>query len=421
MLYPLYDAHADLMAPLRAAARGTALALEWMAALPTAIAARPGDGHAALAAALRVFSDARLTHARPAFGIDRVDVAGREVAVREVATHATPFGTLLHFAKDGVAGQPRVLVVAPLSGHFATLLRDTVRTMLADHDVFITDWHNARDVPPSAGAFGFDEYVGHLVEFLDRIGPGAHAVAVCQPCVALLAAAAVMASDGHPARPRSLTLIAGPVDGRVNPTRVNRLAMERSIEWFDSHLVCTVPARHAGAGRRVYPGFLQLSAFMSMNLERHLQAFAQMVRGLAAADEAARAQARTTAAFYEEYFAVSDLPAEFYLETVERVFQRFALPAGTLQWKGEPVECGAIRRTALLTVEGEKDDICAPGQTLAAHALCAGIRTWRKQHLLQAGAGHYGVFSGRRWQQQIYPVVRDMIQLADRAPASASG
>jgi poly(3-hydroxybutyrate) depolymerase len=282
--------------------------------------------------------------------------------------------------------------------------------MLADHDVFITDWRNARDVSILHGRFGLDEYVAHLIAFVQAIGSGAHLVAVCQPCVAALAAAALMAEDDHPAQPRSMTLMAGPIDCRISPTRVNVLATSRSIHWFEAHLIGNVPLRYAGAMRRVYPGFLQLTAFMSMNLERHTRAFVDLYNHLV---EGELAKAEAAKSFYEEYFAVADLPADFYLETVSKVFQEHLLPRGLLTWRQRRIDPGAIRRTALLTVEGEKDGICAVGQTMAAQELCRGIRPYLKQHHVQTGVGHYGVFSGRRWNQQIYPLVRDVIHLTD--------
>ena len=407
MLYQTFQAQTDLLWPARTMARIGAELLAWPNPFESPAGERARRG---AAAACSVFAQTRLTHSRPPYAIDAITVAGREFAVHEEAALVTPFATLLHFRKDGAAQQPRVLIVAPMSGHFATLLRDTVRVMLVDHDVYITDWHNARDVPLAHGRFGLDEYIAHLIDFLTRIGPGAHAVAVCQPCVALLAAAALMAEDDHCAQPRSLTVMAGPVDCRVNPTGVNQLATSKPMDWFESHLIGTVPLRYPGAWRRVYPGFLQVSAFMSMNLARHQQAFVDLFRCLADGDQASAA---ATSAFYAEYFAVADLPAEFYLETVRLVFQEYALARGQLRWGDRLVNPGAIRRSTLLTVEGEKDDICAIGQTMAAHDLCTGIRAYRKQHYLQAGAGHYGIFSGRRWQQQIYPIVRDAIHVSD--------
>ena len=328
------------------------------------------------------------------------------VAVREEEVFATPFGTLLRFAKVGVAPQPKVLLVAPLSGHFATLLRDTVRVLLPDHDVHITDWANARDVGIWNGPFGFDEYVEHLIKFLEVMGPGAHVIAVCQPCVQALAAVAIMAEDDNPAQPASMTLMAGPIDTRISPTKVNELAMGKPISWFEQNLIHRVPLRYPGATRRVYPGFIQLTAFMSMNAERHIKAQADLYKHLSKGETE---QADTIKAFYDEYFAVLDLTAEFYLETVQWVFQEHRLPKGELEWKGRRVDPKAIRRTALFTIEGERDDICALGQTVAAHDLCSSLRPYRKKHYMQAGVGHYGVFSGRRWANQIYPLVRNTI------------
>ena len=406
MFYDIFQAHSDLLWPARVATR---VMRDLLDGAPTAASGR-GPWRRRVEAMLDVMDQANLTHARPDYAIAHVESDGRDIAVREETVARTAFGTLLRFAKPDAAPQPRVLVVAPMSGHFATLLRETVRTMLSDHDVYITDWHNARDVPLWCGRFGLDEYVAHLIDFVARIGPGAHVLAVCQPCVAALAAVALMAEDDHPAQPLSLTLMAGPVDCRVNPTRVNELATSRELGWFERHLISTVPWRYAGAMRRVYPGFVQVGAFMSMNLQRHQQSFVDLYRHLV---EGQRESAAATRAFYREYFAVADLPAEFYLETVRDVFQEAALARGTLRWRGRRVDVRAIRRTALLTVEGEKDDICAIGQTMAAHDLCTSVRAYRKQHYMQAGAGHYGVFSGRRWQQQIYPIVRDLVHLAD--------
>jgi poly(3-hydroxybutyrate) depolymerase len=275
-----------------------------------------------------------------------------------------------------------------------------------DHDVYITDWHNVRDVPVNDGAFGFDDYIQHIIDFLHAIGPGAHIVAVCQPCVAALVAAAVMAQSQDRAQPRSMTLMAGPIDCRIHPTKVNELANSKPIEWFERNLIATVPMRYPGAFRRVYPGFVQLAAFMSMNIERHIKAHQELYKNLASG-EIEKAEATKT--FYDEYFAVLDLSAEFYLETVRLVFQEHALPLGHLKWNGEPVEPRAIRRTMLLTVEGERDDICAVGQTVAAHDLCSGLRPYLKRHHMQAGVGHYGVFSGHRWTNQVYPILRNVI------------
>ncbi len=405
MLYQTYQAHADLMVPMRL----------W-AGVASRSVGRPNGGMMGsallrnLSAAYDLIAQTGLTHVRPAFGISSVVVGNERVAVVEEPVHVTPFGTLLRFRKDITSEQPRVLLVAPLSGHFATLLRNTVETMLPDHDVYITDWHNARDVPLTQGRFGFDDYVEHLIEFLEVMGPGAHMVAVCQPCVTALVAAAVMAEEGHPAQPRSLTLMAGPIDPRVNPTKVNKLAESRPIDWFEQRLIANVPLRYPGAFRRVYPGFVQLTAFMSMNIERHVKAHRELHQNIANGEYE---KARVTRAFYDEYFAVLDLTAEFYLETVRFVFQDYALPKGTLTFRGQKIDPNAIWRTMLLTIEGERDDICAIGQTQAAHDLCANLRPYLRRHHMQPGVGHYGVFSGKRWEHQIYPIVKNVILSSD--------
>jgi polyhydroxyalkanoate depolymerase len=351
-------------------------------------------------------SRAHLNHTRPPFDIRTVKVENREANVTEDVALHLPFGDLLHFKKDIQAPQPRVLLVAPLSGHFATLLRDTAQTLLQDHDVYITDWINARDVPLSEGRFGFEDYVDYLIRFLEHLGPGAHVIAVCQPCVQAVAATAVMAEQKHPCEPKSLTLMAGPIDCRINPTTVNNLATEHPIEWFRDNLISAVPYGHAGAGRRVYPGFLQLSAFMAMNPQRHIDAHKDLYARLVEGDEAEAGRIKN---FYDEYFAVLDLAEEFYLETVAWVFQEMRLPIGRLTHRGKVVDPSAIRRTALLTVEGEKDDICSVGQTAAAHDLISKLRPHMRHHHLQPGVGHYGVFSGRRWKTQIYPTVKTVI------------
>ena len=397
MLYSLYQTAADMMLPMRVWATAAGQGLSGGADL---------ESWRAAGALCEMVSRATLTHRRPSFGITESKVGNRVVPVREEEVFATPFGTLLRFAKEGVPAQPRVLLVAPLSGHFATLLRDTVRVLLPEHDVHITDWANARDVGIWHGRFGFDEYVEHLIWFLRAMGPGAHVVAVCQPCLQALAAAALMAEDDHPCQPLSLTLMAGPIDTRINPTKVNELATGQPISWFERNLIARVPLRYPGATRRVYPGFLQLTAFMSMNAERHIKAQVDLYKAMA---KGAEAEAKTIKDFYDEYFAVLDMTAEFYLETVQWVFQEFRLARGQLDWKDRRVHPKAIRRTALFTIEGERDYICAIGQTVAAHDLCTSLRPYRKKHYMQAGVGHYGVFSGRRWASQIYPLVRNTI------------
>ncbi len=405
MLYQAYLAHSDIMEPVRSLAGMAMRSIGYPLAGVTDNAVLRN-----LTAAYELISRASLSHSRPPYRITSTMVGNREVPVTEEAAYVTPFGTLLHFKKDVDTPQPRVMLVAPLSGHFATLLRATVRTLLPEHDVYITDWHNVRDVAVSDGKFGFDAYIDHLIRFLEKIGPGAHVVAVCQPCVAVLAAVAVMAEDGNTAQPRSMTLMAGPIDCRVNPTKVNDLANSKPMEWFEKNLIATVPSRFAGASRRVYPGFVQLAAFMSMNIERHMRAHRELYDNIAKGEHE---KAAVTKDFYDEYFAVLDLTAEFYLETVRYVFQEHRLPTGTLEWGGSKIEPRAIRKTMLLTVEGERDDICAVGQTVAAHDLCKSLRPYLKRHHMQAGVGHYGVFSGKRWENQIYPILKNVILASD--------
>ncbi|CAM8651375.1 DepA Poly-beta-hydroxyalkanoate depolymerase [Comamonadaceae bacterium] len=404
MLYQAYQNQTDLSSPLRLMAQGMS-AMLWMNQTE-------GSWLRKMSASMEVISRIRLTHSRPDYCIDSVTVDDEVYPIKEETVLSLPFGSLLHFRKTTALSepQPKVLLVAPLSGHFATLLRETARTLLQHHDVYITDWHNARDVSLRHGPFGLDDYIDHMIRFTQTIGQGAHLVAVCQPCVAALAATALMAEDDDPAQPRSLTLMAGPVDCRVNPTEVNKLAVSKPIDWFEKNLISHVPLPHKGFMRRVYPGFVQLSAFMSMNPERHKQSFRDLYQHLVNGDVD---KANVIRVFYDEYLAVNDLPAEFYLETVEKVFQTYDLPLGKLSYRGRLVNPAAIRRTALMTVEGERDDICAVGQTVAAQDLCSSIRPYKKTHHVQTGVGHYGVFSGRKWNQQIYPRVREMIHASE--------
>ncbi len=400
MLYQAFQWWSDVMTP----ARG-------LAAVSVATRKKLGGASAwpldrSWAALLSLLAYSRVTHRRPAFGIETVRCGNRELSVREEVRLSLPFADLLHFAKDDTVAKPKMLVVAPLSGHFATLLRSTVATLLQDHDVYITDWANARDVPVAAGRFGFEDHITYLIRFIEELGPGVNVLAVCQPCVQTLAAVAIMAEEKHPAQPRTMTLMGGPLDTRIAPTMVNQLASSKSLGWFRDTLISRVPWRHRGRGRPVYPGFLQLTAFMSMNMGRHMEQHRTLYQHLADGREE---EARAIAAFYEEYFAVLDLTAEFYLETIDRVFQRALLAQGRLEYRGRRVDPGAIRKTALLTVEGERDDICAVGQTAVAHDLCSSLRPHLKRHHLQTGVGHYGVFSGRKWERQIYPQVRNLV------------
>ncbi len=360
-----------------------------------------------MAAYYELLALAGFTHFRPDYGIDFVEVRHENIPVQEKVAWSTPFCDLLHFRREGGENDPKILLVAPMSGHFATLLRGTARTLLRDHQVFITDWKNPRDVRLEDGGFAFEDYTQHLIDFVHGIGEDCHIVAVCQPTVSALVATAVMAQENSNVQPASLTLMAGPIDCRVSPTKVNQLATEKPIEWFHTHMIGEVPDKFEGAGRRVYPGFLQLCAFMSMNVDRHTKSFLDLYNHRVAGD-AEKADAIRD--FYKEYFAIMDMSADFYLETVEQVFQRFLLPQGLMKHKGRRVEPQAIRKTFLLTVEGEKDDICAVGQTLAAQDLCSGLRPYMKTQHLQAGVGHYGVFNGKRWETQVYPVLRNHIQ-----------
>jgi poly(3-hydroxybutyrate) depolymerase len=404
MIYQMYQAQADFVEPVSAMARtGRRLLKTITPHEPYGLSLRH------INAALEVFGYSGTTHARPDFKIDDILVGNNMVSVTDEVVFSTAFASLVHFRKDTDRVQPKVLVCAPMSGHFATLLRNTVEVLLQDHDVYITDWHNARDIPVSAGKFGFDEYVEHVIRFLEFLGPRSHVIGVCQPTVAVLAAVSLMAEDHNPATPRSMALLAGPIDTRRNPTKVNKLAKTKDISWFEDKMIGVVPWRYKGAGRRVYPGFMQLTAFMSMNLDKHLTAHFKQFRSLAAEDHLA---AETHRAFYDEYLAVMDLPAEFYLETVERIFQTHDLPRGELKFRDRVVKPSAITKTFLFTVEGERDDICGLGQTSAALDLCSDLRPLLKRHHVQTGVGHYGVFSGRRWASEIYPRVKEVIQFS---------
>lgn len=402
MLYQAYQNHVDMTGPWRS---GASAALSLINRLPA-----NGSDKALkrLAAAFELISRSSLTYKRPAYGIDRVLSGNRDYQIVEKVEYATPFGSLLHFIKEGAPTQPRLLLVAPMSGHFATLLRNTIKTLLQDHDVYITDWHNPRDIPHSHGEFGLEDYTQHLIDFLDKIGPAAHMVAICQPSVSALAAAAIMTEDDHAARPASLTLMAGPIDTRVSPTKVNEFATSKPLSWFEQNLINYVPMQCAGAFRKVYPGFIQVTAFMSLNLERHVKAHVELMDHLANGETE---KADTIKTFYDEYFAVMDLPADFYIDTIRDVFQDHALPLGKMTYRGRTVNPASMRRMGLMTVEGEKDDICSIGQTVAAQDLCTSVRAYRKVHHMQAGVGHYGVFSGKKWTNQIYPLLRDFIHV----------
>jgi polyhydroxyalkanoate depolymerase len=410
VLYQAYEVRRASTLPLY---RLASLASETLERLPAPVSDRAVARYGkALAATL---SSLQVTHARPAFGIDSVIVGRRRVPVREHKVASTPFGSLVRFSIDRPADRPRVLIVPGLAGHFATLVRGTVEALLPDHDVYVADWHNARDVPCAAGRFGLDEYIEQLILFLEAIGPGGHLMAVCQPCVAALAAAAIMAEDEHPSQPASVVLMAGPVDARVNPGRTTRMAARQSLALLERAVITTVPWPYQGAGRRVYPGFLQLMAFMGMDPVRHAASFRGLFNDVA---RGAVDQARRTQEFYKEYFAVLDIAAEFYLDTARAVFIEHDLARGRMTWRGRAVDPAAIT-SALLTIEGATDEMCPPGQTAAAHDLCTSIPPERKVHHLQPGVGHYGVFNGSRFEQEVYPQMRTFIAANDGTTRAA--
>jgi poly(3-hydroxybutyrate) depolymerase len=374
-----------------------------------------------VAAAAELFERTTRRYGKPEFGINATTFHGVGVPVNERVVWERPFCRLLHFEKtSGSSGhdQPKLLIVAPMSGHYATLLRGTVATLLPDHDVYITDWVDARMVPLAEGRFDLDDYIDYVISMFHLLGPGAHVVAVCQPSVPVLAAVALMEARGDPHLPATMTLMGGPIDTRVNPTAVNTLANSHDLDWFQQNVIMKVPFPHPGFMREVYPGFLQISGFLSMNLEKHLDAHKDFFRHLVQGDGEPAEKHRE---FYDEYLAVMDLTAEFYLQTVETVFIRHALPQGEMMHRGEPVDPGAIRSVALFTVEGENDDISGVGQTEAAHRILTGVPAARKAHYLQPKVGHYGVFNGSRFRAEIAPRIADFIATHGRRPAKGNG
>ncbi len=349
---------------------------------------------------------------KPAFGITHITADGVDVPIVEDVVLEKPFCKLIHFKRGLPAGlpaadRPKILLVAPLSGHHATLLRDTVRTLLLEHEVFITDWIDARMVPLNLGPFHLDDYVDYVKEFIAVLSPDLNVMSVCQPTVPVLAAVSLMASEGHPAVPRTIIMMGGPIDTRKSPTSVNDLATQKSYDWFENHVIYTVPSKYPGYLRKVYPGFLQHAGFVAMNPNRHITShydyYLQLIKGDGESADSHRA-------FYDEYNAVLDLAAEFYLDTIRVVFQEHALPRGTWTVRGKPVRPQDITQTALLTVEGELDDISGPGQTQAAHSLCTGIPAHRQEDMVVPKAGHYGIFSGRRWREQVAPKITEFIR-----------
>jgi poly(3-hydroxybutyrate) depolymerase len=400
MLYQIYDWQRTAMQPWRMFAQA---ANEIYGHPDSPLSYLPGSRN--VAAAFDLMTRLTQRYERPPFGISTVLSGGREYAVREVYDVQRPFCRLLHFVREGAPKQPKVIVFAPLSGHFATLVRDTVKTLLADHDVWVTDWVDAKEIPITVGAFHFDDYVGYVRDFLTFLGPEANAVSVCQPTVPVLAAVSLMSEAGE-ALPRTLTMMGGPIDTRRSPTAVNTFATQRPLSWFEAKVIQRVPMAYPGFMRRVYPGFLQFAGFVAMNPDRHMESHVQYYQHLVEGDgESADAHRR----FYDEYNAVMDLPAEYYLETVERVFQKHLLARGELVVSGQRVRPEAIKGTALFTIEGELDDISGNGQTEAAQGLTPGIPARNKQHFEAKGVGHYGIFSGRKYREMIYPRIKDFV------------
>ncbi len=363
-------------------------------------------------AACEVFEGVTRRYGKPEWGIENVTIEGESFPINEKIVLSKTFCELLHFERKGYASpadEPKVLIVAPMSGHYATLLRGTVEAMLPDSDVYITDWNDARDIPLYMGRFDLDDFIDYLIEFMQFLGPDLHVIAVCQPTVPALVATSVMATLEDPNQPTSLTLMGGPIDCRRNPTQVNQLAETKPIEWFERNVINYVPFPNPGCMRQVYPGFIQLSGFMTMNLDRHITAHKDLFDHLVEGDEDSAQKHKD---FYEEYLSVMDLTAEFYIQTVKVVFQEYALAKGTMMHRDIPVDCGSIVKTALMTVEGEKDDVCGLGQTEAAQGLCYNIPENRKLHYVQPSVGHYGVFNGNRFRNEIRPRVMDFIRMA---------
>ena len=420
MLYQMYETQRALMAPFSEFASAT-----------SKLYSHPLSPFAHAPMAQRLSAGLDLMHRlakdyeKPRFDITSAQVGGVEIAVQEQVALNKPFCRLLRFkrftdeskALDLMKGQPTVLVVAPLSGHHSTLLRDTVKALLQDHKVYITDWTDARMVPLSNGAFHLDDYVEYVQEFIRFIGPNVHVISVCQPTVPVLAAVSLMASRGE-TTPLTMTMMGGPIDARLSPTAVNNLATNKPYSWFENNVIFRVPQNFPGAGRAVYPGFLQHTGFVAMNPDRHATSHYDYFQDLIKGDDESAESHRQ---FYDEYNAVLDMPAEYYLDTIKTVFQDFALVNGTWVVKGEPVRPQDISGTALLTIEGELDDISGAGQTKAAHDLCAGIPAARAFHYDAVGAGHYGIFSGRRWREKVYPEVKAFILQFSEAQEVAAG
>lgn len=410
MLYSAYEMHRSFM---HAASNWASVSAQVLSnpALPIGYF---GMGPA-MASALKVFAHVYEERGKPLFGIDTVEMDGKSYPVQEDVVLQKPFGGLRHFKRKGLPKDaPKLLIVAPMSGHYATLLRGTVARMIENQEVWVTDWADAKMVPASAGVFDLDDYIDYLIEFLQFLGPDTHMLAVCQPSVPAFAAAAVMGAEKDPCRPASLTMMGGPIDTRASPTSVNDVAMDKPHSWFENNVIATVPMNYPGAGRKVYPGFLQLAGFISMNLESHMMSHYEMFKHLTVGDHES---ADATKHFYDEYLSVCDMTAEFYLQTIHHVFQEHSLPKGTFNHRGKLIDPDAIRDTALLAIEGERDDISGIGQTRAALDLAEHLPAEKKQYMLAKDVGHYGIFNGSKWRGRIAPAVEDWM----RANASTGG
>jgi poly(3-hydroxybutyrate) depolymerase len=412
LLYHLYELQHALLTPARLSAELTKTVYQnpWNPLSYTQYGRT-------VAAGAELFERVTRRFGKPSFELTETRIDGHKVEISEEIIVEKPFCTLLHFKRKTKRRDPRVLIVAPMSGHFATLLRGTVEALLPHHEVYITDWNDARQVPLAAGRFNLDDYIAYVRSFLSLLGPNTHVIAVCQPAVPVFAAVALMEAENDPARPLSMTLMGGPIDTRISKTKVTELAENRSIRWFEGTVVHDVPSHYPGAFRRVYPGFIQLGGFMSMNLDRHIGSHLDFYRHLVTGDGESAAQHRR---FYNEYLSVMDISAEFYLQTVETVFQKHLLPKGQMKWRDpitdklHDVDPKDIRRTALLTIEGELDDISAHGQTAAAHTICVNLPTEKQYHHFQMNVGHYGIFNGRKWREHIMPRIRHFIRQQEK-------
>lgn len=422
--YYFYEAAHALAGPARAFSEATKV---FMSSPSNPMSQTPMGR--SIAAACDLFERSTRRYGKPSFGLDRTVVAGQIVSVRERVVWERSFCRLIHFERASVRGHqtdPKLLIVAPMSGHYATLLRGTVEAFLPSHEVYITDWSDARQVPLAEGRFDLDDYIDYVISMLHALGTDVHVLAVCQPAVPVIAAVARMEAEDDSYAPTSMILMGGPIDTRRSPTAVNQLAMERKTDWFERNCISMVPLPYPGCMRLVYPGFLQLSGFMAMNFDRHMDAHKEYFDDLVKGDGDSAEKHRD---FYDEYMAVMDLTAEFYLQTVDTVFVQHALPNGTMMHRDKPVDLKAIRRVALMTVEGEKDDISGVGQTYAAHDLCTNIPEAMKVHYLQMGVGHYGVFNGSRFRSEIAPRIADFIRTQEMrsrreqgvVPLAASG